>query len=507
MDTTTWINRNLYTSRTSNWPPDKPGWLQDYNMQSWPTVDIHNNHLERNLNEVAYDFDYGLLHSSPCGECRAHIQHLLPHIHKGHTRRLDIPFLFSLIYSAAREEGLGEGLRRGSEDNQHLRALVSLLNAQLDNAKKEIMILQANRSGLSSTLKSSGSSAPALQVSTDVNQGNAAVTQSSRNLTCELVSRDNEFVRAVSPIDRETYYSSRPPLLPTRTCAALSAALPTSPKTQTGASNQRSTAAAATSPRRSGHSQQQQQQQQQQQLSPNAGPSSPTSARGTGSGHHRRHSGMSNPTLDDDVSVWYKYYKANLASWPRGVRQDTQGGPLITDLRADRAVAKMCPRSDYIPETTEPRSPPLQPPSQPTAGSSTVVMDLEAEGIAKPQPPKPLFKALMAELFSQPGLYQQRVRELGLTIASNQGHTPGNAGPSYRPFDQRSLTFHDIVVHLTQCGVTFEIAERDFEGWSEAYLAGVNCSVPKPAGAKKQQTASSAPVVDARAFTRRRLQQ
>ena len=47
-----------------------------------------------------------------------------------------------------------------------------------------------------------------------------------------------------------------------------------------------------------------------------------------------------NPTLKDSVETWYDYYSIHQKSWPRGVRCDALRRPILSDLRADRAIAR-----------------------------------------------------------------------------------------------------------------------------------------------------------------------
>ena len=62
---------------------------------------------------------------------------------------------------------------------------------------------------------------------------------------------------------------------------------------------------------------------------------------------------LTNPTLGDPIERWQDYYRVHKASWPRGVRADSTGGPLKSDLRADRAIAQMCPGPEYVPVVIE----------------------------------------------------------------------------------------------------------------------------------------------------------
>ncbi|TFK27123.1 hypothetical protein FA15DRAFT_727623 [Coprinopsis marcescibilis] len=197
-----------------------------------------------------------------------------------------------------------------------------------------------------------------------------------------------------------------------------------------------------------------------------------TSSKGNGS----RGSGMSNPTLTDPILTWYDYYCVNRASWPRGVRPDSRGGPLLSDLRADRAVARMCPSADYTPRFI-------------SAGTSTSLISAEDGERDSPrhQPPKREFKILVADLFSIPGEYRRRVEQARLPLISGDG-------PFYRPFNQPSLTMDDVVRHLVQCGVSFQSVAEDFEPWSQSYLAGNNFSVQKPKKSVPSTTAARATV-------------
>ncbi|KAH6909085.1 hypothetical protein BKA70DRAFT_1476577 [Coprinopsis sp. MPI-PUGE-AT-0042] len=164
---------------------------------------------------------------------------------------------------------------------------------------------------------------------------------------------------------------------------------------------------------------------------------------------------LTNPMLEDPVELWQEYYRVHKASWPRGVRADSGGGPLKSDLRADRAIAQMCPGSEYVPEIIEASA--IRPRTNPSE---------DEDGVPRPQPPKPLFKAILANLFASPGAYEQRVRELGVIIIVDF-----RGSPCYRRFNHPSLTTDAVVRHLAQCGVTFQMAARDFEPWSLSFLA------------------------------------
>lgn len=128
-----------------------------------------------------------------------------------------------------------------------------------------------------------------------------------------------------------------------------------------------------------------------------------------------------NPRIDDPVDVWYEYLCAHPHSWPKGVRKDGLNRPIMSDLIANRAVARMRPTESAASRTD--------------------------------------FVAHVTDIFAIPGMYKQLLEENGLTV------TPG---VSYQPF-AGPINVETIVRHFAESGLTPAEAMKNFEPWAKHY--------------------------------------
>ncbi|KAF9453478.1 hypothetical protein P691DRAFT_800741 [Macrolepiota fuliginosa MF-IS2] len=128
-----------------------------------------------------------------------------------------------------------------------------------------------------------------------------------------------------------------------------------------------------------------------------------------------------NPRIDDPVEVWYEYLCAHPHSWPKGVRKDGIGRPIMSDLVANRAVARMRPtelaalRNDYIAHVTD--------------------------------------------MFAIPGKYKQLLEENKFVIASKI---------SYEPFTG-PVSSETVARHFAESGFMPADATNNFEPWAKHY--------------------------------------
>ena len=141
-----------------------------------------------------------------------------------------------------------------------------------------------------------------------------------------------------------------------------------------------------------------------------------------------------NPRLEDSVETWYSYLCTHQKSWPRGVRKDLLGRPIMSDLRASRMISRLRPEAGLE------RSPP-----------NLLVS------------PRAAFMQQVIGLFSKPGTYQQILVRDNIKVAESL---------SYLPFNERSgsITIETLVYHCATCGITVKMATEDFEPWARNYL-------------------------------------
>lgn len=128
-----------------------------------------------------------------------------------------------------------------------------------------------------------------------------------------------------------------------------------------------------------------------------------------------------NPRIDDPVEVWFDYLCHHPHSWPKGVRKDTNGKPFMTDLIANRAVARMRPtesaslRNDFIAQVTD--------------------------------------------MFASPGMYQHLLEKHKFTVAPQV---------SYNVFTG-PVTVESVALHFARSGFTPADATNNFEPWAKHY--------------------------------------
>lgn len=128
-----------------------------------------------------------------------------------------------------------------------------------------------------------------------------------------------------------------------------------------------------------------------------------------------------NPRIDDSVDVWFDYLCTHSHSWPKGVRKDAFGRPVMSDLIANRAVARMRP--------TE---------------SATMRND---------------FIAHVTDMFAVPGMYQHLLEKNNFMVAREV---------TYNTFSG-IVTPDTIARHFADSGFTAEDAEHNFETWAKNY--------------------------------------
>jgi hypothetical protein len=96
--------------------------------------------------------------------------------------------------------------------------------------------------------------------------------------------------------------------------------------------------------------------------------------------------------------------------------------------------------------------------------------NIDAHEIPPCPSPRNQFKNMVVEIFSQPGLYWERVTHLRLYPCPSVTYNAYNG-----PFP---VTMDDVIRHFAKSGITRKMAEEDFEPWAQNYKAGVNSSVP-----------------------------
>lgn len=150
-----------------------------------------------------------------------------------------------------------------------------------------------------------------------------------------------------------------------------------------------------------------------------------------------------NPRIDDSVETWYSYLCMHQGSWPRGVRKDLLGQPIMSDLRASRMISRL----------------------RPEAGLKS----------SSPNPlvSKAAFMQQVIFLFSRPGAYHRILVGSGITVAQTL---------SYLPFHERTgpITVENLVRHCAACGITVQMAAQDFEPWASNYLEMSSPTPPWP---------------------------
>ncbi|KAN0093135.1 hypothetical protein V8E55_003919 [Tylopilus felleus] len=143
---------------------------------------------------------------------------------------------------------------------------------------------------------------------------------------------------------------------------------------------------------------------------------------------------LNNPRLEDPVECWVAYYAANPSSCPKGIRHDADGKPFTTDMRASRTVARLRP----------------------------VVLPNDPESRETRQK----FMAVVTELFSEQGGYENILRRGSFSVSPHIGYVPyvGTAD---------TLTKESVGRHFATCGVTITMADIELGPWAREYVRDV----------------------------------
>ena len=139
---------------------------------------------------------------------------------------------------------------------------------------------------------------------------------------------------------------------------------------------------------------------------------------------------LNNPRLEDPVECWVAYYAANPSSCPKGIRRDVDGRPFTTDMRASRMVARLRP----VVLTNDPDS----------------------------RDARQKFMAVVTELFSEPGRYENILRRGAFSVSPQVGYVP-YSGPA------DAVTKESVARHFAVCGVTIPMADNELGPWAREY--------------------------------------
>lgn len=140
---------------------------------------------------------------------------------------------------------------------------------------------------------------------------------------------------------------------------------------------------------------------------------------------------LNNPRLEDPVESWVAYYAANPSSCPKGIRRDADGRPFTTDMRASRTVARLRP---------------VVFPSDPDSRET-----------------RQKFMAVVTELFSEPGAYENILRRAAFSVSPQLGYVP-YAGAA------DALSKESVARHFAACGVTIPMADNELGPWAREYI-------------------------------------
>ncbi|KAE9410760.1 hypothetical protein BT96DRAFT_912228 [Gymnopus androsaceus JB14] len=138
----------------------------------------------------------------------------------------------------------------------------------------------------------------------------------------------------------------------------------------------------------------------------------------------------SNPRKDDPPEVWLEFLRIHAGNWPVGVRKQSNGDAVLSDLIASRMLAHMRPD--------------LQP--SPSLRQNYV--------------------AAVLSLFTVKGRYKDLVAHLGLQISpitTFRVFTPDSAESA------NIISEEDVARHYASCGVTVKMAEENVENWAIQY--------------------------------------
>ncbi|KAF8428868.1 hypothetical protein L210DRAFT_3563945 [Boletus edulis BED1] len=143
---------------------------------------------------------------------------------------------------------------------------------------------------------------------------------------------------------------------------------------------------------------------------------------------------LNNPRLEDPVECWVAYYAANPSSCPKGIRRDADGRPFTSDMRASRTVARLRP----------------------------VVLPNDPESREARQK----FMAVVTELFSELGGYENILRRGAFSVSPQIGYVPyvGTAD---------TVTKESVARHFAACGATITMADNELGPWAREYVRDV----------------------------------
>ncbi|KAH7927968.1 hypothetical protein BV22DRAFT_1045049 [Leucogyrophana mollusca] len=143
---------------------------------------------------------------------------------------------------------------------------------------------------------------------------------------------------------------------------------------------------------------------------------------------------LNNPRLEDPVEAWVAYYTANPSSCPKGIRREADGRPVLSDMRASRTVARLRP----------------------------IVQQNDAETREARQK----FMAVVTELFSVPGDYENVLRRGPFSVSPQIDYTPyvGSAN---------EISAVEVAAHFAACGVTTTMADNELLPWAREYIRNV----------------------------------
>ncbi|KAH7912326.1 hypothetical protein BJ138DRAFT_805120 [Hygrophoropsis aurantiaca] len=144
---------------------------------------------------------------------------------------------------------------------------------------------------------------------------------------------------------------------------------------------------------------------------------------------------LNNPRLEDPVETWVAYYSANPSSCPKGIRREVDGRPVLSDMRASRTVARLRP----------------------------IVHQNDAETREARQ----RFMAVVTELFSVPGEYENILRRGPFSVSPHISYTPYVGAAN-------EISAVEVAAHFAACGVTITVADNELLPWAREYIRGVD---------------------------------
>ncbi|KAF9223616.1 hypothetical protein BS17DRAFT_704560, partial [Gyrodon lividus] len=140
---------------------------------------------------------------------------------------------------------------------------------------------------------------------------------------------------------------------------------------------------------------------------------------------------LNNPRLEDPVECWVAYYTANPSSCPKGIRRDADGKPSTADMRASRTVARLRPLVHL--NDTDSR---------------------EA---------RQKFMAVVTELFSELGGYENILRRGAFSVSPQVGYAPYVGAAE-------DVSKESVARHFAMCGVTIPMADNELTPWAREYI-------------------------------------